>query len=382
MAKRMNGEGTWGKKVINGHNYYVFKKTYPEKRKEFTGKTKKEVDEKVKKYEEQRKNIVIEVPVTLGEYILDYVKTDGAKNLGETAKNNYEDIVKVRVLPKTYGISDLQLSQVTKNHLKNYVDKLVEKKYARSTIVKTMRIIRNAIEKGIKEKLISPDVLNEFTPPSENSVLTPKKEIPFLSKEDMNKVYKEAQNAKYKNNGYILILIMYTGIRAGELQELRWKDVNIKDKTLTIRRTAIKVKDKNGKNKTEQKNSPKSKAGNRTIPLCRQSLLALNYFDSLNPNHKPDDLICVNDNGKQVDQSNLRRTLLIILKNTQCSVQQCGLHTLRHTFGSRLLEEGVDIKIVSLLLGHEKINTTYDIYIHIINERITSSVKIFEKNNI
>lgn len=144
----------------------------------------------------------------------------------------------------------------------------------------------------------------------------------------------------------------------------------------------LQVKDKNGKNKTEQKSSPKSKAGNRTIPLCRQSLLALNYFDSLNPNHKPDDLICVNDNGKQVDQSNLRRTLLIILKNAQCSVQQCGLHTLRHTFGSRLLEEGVDIKIVSLLLGHEKINTTYDIYIHIINERITSSVKIFEKNNI
>ena len=190
MAKRMNGEGTWGKKVINGHNYYVFKKTYPEKRKEFTGKTKKEVDEKVKKYEEQRKNIVIEAPVTLGEYILDYVKTDGAKNLGETAKNNYEDIVKVRVLPKTYGISDLQLSQVTKTHLKNYVDKLVEKKYARSTIVKTMRIVRNAIEKGIKEKLISPDVLDEFTPPSENSVLTHKKEIPFLSKEDMDKVYK------------------------------------------------------------------------------------------------------------------------------------------------------------------------------------------------
>lgn len=361
MAKRMNGEGTWGKKTINGHTYYVFKKTYPEKRKEFTGKTKKEVDEKVRAYEEKRKTLVESSPITLGEYILEYTTTTGSKNLGKTAKNNYEDIVRTRVLPKKFGISDLQLSQVTKSHMKNYVDKLIENKYARSTIVKTMRIVKKAIEAAIKNKEISPDVLEDFIAPSENAVLTEKREIPFLCKEDMGAVFEEAKNPKYAQNGYALILIMYTGIRAGELQELRWNDIDYKNNTLSIKRTAIKVKNNDGKNIIISKNSPKSKAGIRVIPLCKQSLFALKEFEAFNPNHKPDDFVCLNNSGKQIDQSNLRRTLLCVLKNSSCSVKHCGLHALRHSFGSRLLEEGVDIKVVSLLLGHEKISTTYDI---------------------
>ena len=382
MAKRMNGEGTWGKKTINGHTYYVFKKTYPEKRKEFTGKTKKEVDEKVRAYEEKRKTLVESSPITLGEYILEYTTTTGSKNLGKTAKNNYEDIVRTRVLPKKFGISDLQLSQVTKSHMKNYVDKLIESKYARSTIVKTMRIVRKAIEAAIKNKEISPDVLEEFIAPSENAVLTEKRKIPFLCKKDMAAVFEEAKKPKYAQNGYALILIMYTGIRAGELQELRWSDVDYKNNTLSIKRTAIKVKNDDGKNIIVPKNSPKSKAGIRVIPLCKQSIFALKAFETFNPKHKPDDFVCLNNSGKQIDQSNLRRTLLCVLKNSSCSVKHCGLHALRHSFGSRLLEEGVDIKVVSLLLGHEKISTTYDIYIHILNKRITSSIKVFDEDDI
>lgn len=69
-----------------------------------------------------------------------------------------------------------------------------------------------------------------------------------------------------------------------------------------------------------------------------------------------------------------------MLKNANCSVQKCGLHALRHSFGSRLLEEGTDIKVVSILMGHQKVSTTYDHYIHIIRKRLAESVKIFDND--
>ena len=66
MAKRMNGEGSWGTKMIKGKKYYRYSKTYPEGRKDFYGKTKKEVDEKVIKYEDDRKDKeVVFVPTNI-----------------------------------------------------------------------------------------------------------------------------------------------------------------------------------------------------------------------------------------------------------------------------------------------------------------------------
>ena len=68
-----------------------------------------------------------------------------------------------------------------------------------------------------------------------------------------------------------------------------------------------------------------------------------------------------------------------MLTRGKCSVSACGLHTLRHSFGSYLLlDEGIDIAIVSALLGHSKTSTTYDIYIHILEKQKMKAIKIFD----
>ncbi|MBP3267833.1 MAG: tyrosine-type recombinase/integrase, partial [Ruminococcus sp.] len=54
--------------------------------------------------------------------------------------------------------------------------------------------------------------------------------------------------------------------------------------------------------------------------------------------------------------------------------EQYGLHTLRHTYASTLLRKGIDIKVVSALLGHKKVSTTYNTYIHIIEEQQNSAL--------
>ena len=57
-----------------------------------------------------------------------------------------------------------------------------------------------------------------------------------------------------------------------------------------------------------------------------------------------------------------------------CSVSECTVHALRHTFGSLLIKKGVDIKVVSEILGHKDVSVTYNIYIHIIDEQKVSAM--------
>lgn len=202
----------------------------------------------------------------------------------------------------------------------------------------------------------------------------------------MDKLYKEAKKAKYASNGWAIILIMYTGLRIGELQELRWRDVDLSAKTISISRVVTRIKTDSKEYGCRYtyiiKDTPKTPAGRRSIPLSARAQEAIEYFSELNPSHTDDDLVCIasRKNPGMKNRDNLRRSLNIMLKNANCSVQKCGLHALRHSFGSRLLEEGTDIKVVSILMGHQKVSTTYDHYIHIIRKRLAESVKIFDND--
>jgi site-specific recombinase XerD len=105
----------------------------------------------------------------------------------------------------------------------------------------------------------------------------------------------------------------------------------------------------------------------------------LDCFDKLSPDHKPDDYITVNQLGNVINQRNLTRTLKAMLTRAKCTVDKCGLHSLRHSFGSFLISHGADIKVVSELLGHKDVSTTYNIYVHILPKQHKDVIKLFDE---
>ena len=130
-----------------------------------------------------------------------------------------------------------------------------------------------------------------------------------------------------------------------------------------------KIRDKDLDKKYEQYNkSTKTSKGMRTIPLPSRGMEMIKYFYALNPNHKPNDFVCLTKNKTQIERQNINKTLKRMIKDSQCTVRDFSPHALRHTYGSVLLSQGVEIKTVSDLLGHEKISTTYDIYIGILEK--------------
>ena len=123
----------------------------------------------------------------------------------------------------------------------------------------------------------------------------------------------------------------------------------------------------------------KKDSSKRTIPLSNRAYEVLDYLYNNNEKNSTEDYVCLNKNGNIANQRNITRTLNAMLVRAKCDVQKCGLHALRHSFGSFLVSEGVDIATVSKLMGHRDITTTYNIYIHVLQQQQIDAINVFDK---
>ena len=157
----------------------------------------------------------------------------------------------------------------------------------------------------------------------------------------------------------------------GEALSLRWDDIDFEKRIITINKNSIisKKRDSNG-NKTggyevQTQNSPKTASGNRIVPINRSTEEALLKLKE----HNTTPYVIINNRQKQVLPSNFERSFHVMLKNAGVSGEY-GIHALRHTFASMLFSKGVDVKIVSKLLGHSSVKITYDTYVHLFENDI------------
>ncbi|MEG1259076.1 MAG: tyrosine-type recombinase/integrase, partial [Akkermansia sp.] len=114
-----------------------------------------------------------------------------------------------------------------------------------------------------------------------------------------NKVTKN----KYRNNGYIIILLLSTGMRVNECLARKWKDYDVINRSLVINSSMSRKKNTSSQN-GELKNikietTPKTQSGIRIIPLSEMSMWAIKQLELQNPNHKSSDYICLNSSGLQ-----------------------------------------------------------------------------------
>lgn len=383
--KRKNGEGTWGTKVVNGHKYKFFrdsngKYTY--------GKTEKQIKEKLEKQKENEKSNTIKDTTIFKDYLRWYIDHIMAPKVGEqtllTYNRSYDQIVNF----KTNNICDMQLCSFTTQtpHIQNFLNALATK-YARNTILNMWTVMGSALHYGIRHEKLPPLLLEDVRIPNETQVIVKKKEVPFLDTEWIPKIYNEVKstykngNPKYNSEGYAILIFINTGLRLGELKAARWNDVinNANERrSLKVDESIADIKYKQKPNKRLVK-SPKNETSVREIPLNSVACEVLDYFEHLNPQHTPQDFIFLNSMRNPIRQQTLHRALKRILKNIDYpNIQGVSIHSLRHTFGSLLYKKGVDLKTISVLLGHKSIKTTEQIYVGITKEQKQGAVDILD----
>lgn len=161
----------------------------------------------------------------------------------------------------------------------------------------------------------------------------------------------------HQRAGYAAVgLMIETGMRVGETLALRWKDVNISRKRLHVRSTVVRLANKK---QSYVQDCAKSESSNRTIPLTPKAISLLEMLAA----NAENEWVFVNDDGQRLSYEALRYQTQCLCK--AACVPYRGGHVFRHTFATNCYHRGVDVKILSRLLGHADVNITYNIYVHL-----------------
>lgn len=160
-----------------------------------------------------------------------------------------------------------------------------------------------------------------------------------------------AKKDKYKG----IVLCLYTGLRIGELLALSWKDIDLEKGILTVSKTC-RDGNINGKH-VRISNTPKTENSRRQIPLSKTILKMLK---DMKRKSKCEFVIANGD--KPVFVRTYQRMFELLLKKLHISHK--GFHSLRHTFATRALECGMDVKSLSEILGHKNATITLNRYAH------------------
>ena len=158
-----------------------------------------------------------------------------------------------------------------------------------------------------------------------------------------------------KDKLYGIILCLYSGLRIGELIALQWDDIDLTKGILTISKSCHDGKD--GLIIDE----PKTATSRRIIPLPKQLVPILRSVKK-----RSDSSSVVSANGKPVSVRSYQRSFELLLKKLK--IPHKGFHSLRHTFATRALECGMDVKTLSEILGHKNPTITLNRYAHSLME--------------
>lgn len=242
---------------------------------------------------------------------------------------------------------DIDLDFVNDEYLLLKFDQIIEKysfSLTKSIYSLVMRSLVFAYEKGYSKKQTAFKIKLKSKP---------QKQVECLSKKEQ-RVLEDYILSRKKPYYYGFLISLYTGLRLGELLALKWQDINFKNKTLSVNSTTSKCTHLH--RQIDLEDMPKTRSSMREIPLTKVLVELLKRLQSSNV------YVLCNKYGKKVDYRAYQKSFERLLKKLQ--IKHYGFHSLRHTFATRLLESGVDIKTISELMGHSNPTITLNRYVH------------------
>lgn len=257
------------------------------------------------------------------------------------------------------------------NHIKPYLGKYCAKSISSKLIGEFSNKLLYEEElspKTVKDILVLLRAIIKFTAhsiPQMNSIeiLYPKNsksEMKILSIPEQNRLinYLISNIDECK---FGVLLSMMTGLRIGEICALKRKNISITEKTITVNSTMQRLKNLDNSNEGKTKiyiSNPKSDCSSRVIPLTDSLTNLCNKYLT----NKPEDFILTGRSDKYLEPRTLQNRIKKYGK--ECGISNLHFHMLRHTFATRCVEVGFEIKSLSEILGHSTPKITLERYVH------------------
>ncbi len=353
MAKNKRDDGRYQKNIIVGrkaNGSYIRKTVY--------GKTKKELDLKIAEITQQvyQGIYVAEDKTTFGEmaeiWLTQYNPTANEKWI-----YRQQCVINKHLLPT---LKYMKLKDLKPFHLQSIINNMAKDNLSTSTMKKAKQTAVRILNIGVENDLVVRNVFSNVKVPTVEP-----HERRALTEEE-----RELVNRTWSGHrmGHAVMIMMYCGLRRGELLALTWKDIDLERKILLVNKSLQMFKNQPHIKK------PKSKAGIREIPIPNILADAMSSFPRNNP------LVCPDAKGEMMSDTAYRRAwnsyrhylnLKAGGKDASRSrekvqaIDNITAHMLRHTYASMLYEAGVDIKSAQRFLGHADIEMTLAVYTHL-----------------
>lgn len=389
MAKRSNGEGEifkyrfdekgnckmWSARIMIGYN----EKGKPI-RKQFYGKTQKEVKEKLDKFKHENalnKTNIDYDKLTVEEYYYNWL-ISRKNDYKPTSFKNYYSIYKNYIKGSLVGKTPIK--KLTSTVIKSYYNSLIGSVQSTHTIRKINTMLKTCLNSAVKDEII---IKNPCT------IV----DLPKVNREKRREVFTIEEQETFLNyiKGHelepLFLTALSTGMRLAELLGLKWQHVDLDNNIIHVRETRQDTyifDDELNPSFVSVQQTPKTDNSTRDIPIPEKLTNILRLYKAKQKEHRLqnkgnyriNDYVFKSKMGVPV-KYNKPYTVFQNLQR-KIGIKPIKFHGLRKTYATRLFENGVPPKTVQVLMGHTDIETTLNIYTEVMEDE---KIKAVDKLN-
>lgn len=266
----------------------------------------------------------------------------------------YKEIVEQHIIPH---FKNIQVNEITPYIVQCFISDLLKngnlktkKGLAPSSVNSVITIIQSALKFAHSLGYTNIYIGDKIKRPRMSE-----KKIECFSKQEQKSI--ENFILEHRSSRHFGILFcLYTGLRIGELLALEWSDIDLVKGELQVSKSCHYAKGTDGEFQRIT-DTPKTKSSIRIIPIPKQLLPMLKTLKK-----KSRSILVVSNGEHPISLRSYQRTFSLMLERLK--INHRGFHALRHTFATRALECGMDVKTLSEILGHKNPSVTLNRYAH------------------
>ncbi len=349
----------------NGNQYYRITRTIGHKadgkpiKKEFYGTSKSDAEGKANEYMSKLKNGLVNnfeyaiVADLMRTWLFDFLHN--SSKIKPSTFQRYEGIYRNYI--KDSKIAGIKMHLITPIHIQSFYNDLSKEgcSYCKINTLNTiLKVFFNwCIDNGyiLKNPCLKVNIKGNKSDVIKNEFKT----VEILTEEEIKTIKKYIAGSKYE---LLILLDIATGLRQGELLALDWDNIDLEKKQLKVEKSVKEVyvyDDENTKHIETIFQTPKTLTSFRTVAIPET------LIEKLKETKNKQGLLFYDEENKPLKAKNVSYQWDKILK--KCNIPHKKFHSIRHTYASMLLKNGVDIQTVAELMGHSAISIT-QIYLH------------------